>query len=351
MISFTSRRLARGGCAALATLAAAATLVACGGSDDGATQASGGGAQGKPLTDVSFRFDVTASGYVAPFVLAQKKGWYKEAGLNVEFGEGSGSGATIQLVNNGKDTFGWADFGTLMPLVEQGVKVKAISIIGQQSPVSVIARAGGPIKTIKDLEGHRLLLNPRGASAALFKAVVQAQHLDEGKIKLVNTSADVTNATLLARNRIDAFVGWETFELPAVKELKVDPLVLPFRDNGVDPMNVSILASQSTIEKDPDTARAFVSASLKGWDYAAQHVDEAISALTDAYPTVKETIAREQLSAQLKLLHTPNSEGKPIGWAAPEDVENTQQTLFDTKLLKSKRDVSEYYTDQFVDAG
>ena len=303
---------------------------------------------GTPVKDVSFRFDVTASGYVAPFVLAQSKGWYKDVGLNVKFGEGSGSGATIQLVANGKDTFGWADFGTLMSLAAQGAKVKAVAIIGQQSPVGVIARANGPVQTLKDLEGHRVLVNPRGASGPLFKAVVEAQKLDLSKINVVNTSADVTNATLLARNRIDAFVGWETFELPAVKELKIDPKVLPFRDNGVDPMNVSIIANDSTIGDDPDTVKAFVSASLKGWEYAKGHLDEAVDVLTKEYPNVKPSIARGQLEAQMNLLHTPASTGKPIGWAAAEDVAGTQQVLFDTKLLTKMEDPSMYYTDQFV---
>lgn len=339
-------RFARAG-VGIALLISATGLVACGG-DSEQSSTSGASEQAKPLKEVSFRFDVTASGYVAPFVLAKEKGWYEEAGLDVSFGEGSGSGATIQLVDNGKDTFGWADFGTLMTLVAQGVNVKAVSIVGQLSPVAVIARAGGPVKSIKDLEGRRLLLNPRGASAALFKAVVEAQQLDESKIDRVNTSADVTNATLLARNRIDAFVGWETFELPAVRELGVDPLVLPFRDAGVNPMNVAIMAGGKTIEEDPDTVRAFVQTSLKGWQYAAEHPDEAITALADEYPQVNADIAKQQLEAQMELLHTPASEGKPIGWAAAEDVERTQQTLLDTKLLTEKRDVADYYTDQFV---
>lgn len=334
----------RGAVCAVA-LALTAGLAACGGSDDG----GGAGAQGgDDLKEVSFRFDVTASGYVAPFVLAQKKGWYKQEGLTVKFGEGSGSNATIQLVANGKDTFGWADFGTLLPLVAQGADAKAVAIVGQQSPVGVITRADGPIHTLHDLEGRRLLLNPRGASASLFKAVVEAQHLDESKIDMVNTSADVTNATLLARNKVDAFVGWETFELPAVEELDIEPRVLPFRDAGVDPMNVSIIASNSTIEDDPDTVRGFVQASLKGWEYTIQHPKEAVDALIEDYPNVKESIATTQLETQFKLLHTPASKGKPIGWAAPSDVAATQQVLIDTKLLDAKKDPSTYYTDEFI---
>jgi NitT/TauT family transport system substrate-binding protein len=319
----------------------------CGGSEKSADAggAAGGGAQEK---EVSFRFDVTASGYVAPFLLADEKGWYRDAGLKVTFGEGSGSSATIQLVANGKDTFGWSDFGTMMGLVGEGAPVKAVAIVGQQSPVGIIGMADGPIQSPQDLEGHRLLVNPRGASGQLFKAVAEAQNLDVDKIQLVNTTADVSNATLLARKRVDAFVGWETFELPAVKELKIDPLVLPFRDFGVNPMNVSIVASNDTIANDPDTVKAFVTASMKAWEYTIDNPDEALDVLVARYPNIKRSIAAGQLAAQIPLLHTPRSEGKSVGWAATEDVAETQQVLLDTKLLTEKKDPADYYTSEFV---
>lgn len=316
----------------------------------GASAASPAKHQRSQLKDVSFRFDVTASGYDAPFVLAAKKGWYAARGLHVNFGEGSGSSSTVQLVANGQDTFGWVDFGTMATLVDQGAQVRAVSVIGQQSPVGVITLADSPIHTLKDLYGKRLLVNPRGASAPLLQATFTKQGLDESQVTIVNTSADVTNDQLLAQHRVDAFVGWQTFELPGLSEIGVAGRILPFRSFGVNVLNTCIIASNSTIANDRTTVRSFVQASLKGWAYAAKHPAEAVKALAAAYPNVNENIALGQLKAQVKLLHTANSKNKPIGWTSPRDVAATQQTLLDTKLIKTKRGIVNYFDDEFIPA-
>lgn len=299
------------------------------------------------LKEVSFRFDVTASGYDAPFVLAAVKGWYAKVGLHVNFGEGAGSGSTVQLVANGRDTFGWADFGTMSTLVDQGASVRAVAIIGQQSPVGIIVKSDSPIRTLSDLYGKRLLVNPRGASMPLLKATLNKAGLDISKIEVVNTSADVTNDQLLAQNRVDAFVGWQTFEFPGLGEVGVTGRMLPFRNFGVNVMNVSIVASNSTIANDRQTVKAFVTASMRGWAYAAKHPVEAVNQLVKHYPNVKQSVALGQLKAQLRLLHTRNSKGKPIGWVSPKDVTQTEQTLFDTGLIHTQRSIVNYFDDQF----
>jgi NitT/TauT family transport system substrate-binding protein len=316
----------------------------------GASAASPAKHQKGQLKEVSFRFDVTASGYDAPFLLAAKKGWYAAKGLHVNFGEGNGSSSTVQLVNNGQDTFGWADFGTMSILVDQGAQVRAVSVIGQQSPVGVITLADSPVHTLKDLYGKRLLVNPRGASAPLLRATFTKQGLDLSQVSIVNTSADVTNDQLLAQHRVDAFVGWQTFELPGLPEVGVVGRIMPFRTFGVNVLNVCIVAASSTIANDRTTVRSFVQASLKGWEYAAKHPAEAVKVLTDAYPNVKANVALGQLTAQVKLFHTANSKNKPIGWTSPKDVTATQQTLFDTGLIKTKRAVVNYFDDEFIPA-
>lgn len=316
----------------------------------GASAASPSSTTARALKDVSFRFDVTASGYDAPFLLAAKKGWYAARGLHVTFGEGSGSSSTVQLVANGNDTFGWVDFGTMATLVDQGAPVRAVSVIGQQSPVGIVTRADEPITSPKDLYGKRLLVNPRGASAPLLQATFNKLGLDESKVTIVNTSADVTNDELLAQHRIDAFVGWQTFELPGLTDIGVQGRVLPFRRYGVNVLNVCIIAANSTIANDRSTVRGFVQASLKAWAYAAKHPAEAVNVLVQQYPNVKASVALDQLKQQLKLLHTPNSKNKPIGWTSPRDVATTQQTLLDTGLIKTKRSIVNYFDDEFIPA-
>jgi NitT/TauT family transport system substrate-binding protein len=301
------------------------------------------------MKDVSFRFDVTASGYDAPFVLAKTKGWYKQAGFhNVSFGEGNGSGSTISLVATGKDTFGWADFGTMMISRQKGAHVKGVMMVGQDSPLSIVTLKGSGITKPKDLEGKTLLLNPNGASAPLFKAFLRKTGIDKSKITIRNNTSDLANSTLLAKKRVDAYVGWQDFEVPSTKALGATPQVMPFRKYGVNVINTSVVTSDKTLKNAPNTVDAFVSASLHGWNYSKKHPKEAIKDLKKAFPAVDTGIALGQLKGQLNLLHTEATMGKPIGWAAASDVADSQKTLRSVNLLKKKLPVSDYYTDKFI---
>src|SRR5919198_4104316 len=55
------------------------------------------------------RLDWLFQGPNGGFMVAQEKGYYREAGLNVEIGPGRGSGNTAQVVASKASQFGFAD--------------------------------------------------------------------------------------------------------------------------------------------------------------------------------------------------------------------------------------------------
>src|SRR3954447_9453928 len=57
-------------------------------------------------TDVTFRFSFLDLGYNAPFYLAEERGYYRDAGLNVTFQEGRGGDTTLKLIANGSTDIG-----------------------------------------------------------------------------------------------------------------------------------------------------------------------------------------------------------------------------------------------------
>ncbi|MBZ5723277.1 MAG: ABC transporter substrate-binding protein [Acidobacteriia bacterium] len=73
------------------------------------------------LAPVSLRMDWLPISYHAPFYLARAKGYYKANGIDLKIENGKGSGATIQLVANGVDTFGLADAAVVAKSVSQDI--------------------------------------------------------------------------------------------------------------------------------------------------------------------------------------------------------------------------------------
>ena len=76
---------------------------------------------------VTVRMDFLPAGTHAPFHLAVAKGWYREAGLDVEVQDGRGSINTIQLVGAGQADFGWVSLGPMAIAREQGMRLKAVA--------------------------------------------------------------------------------------------------------------------------------------------------------------------------------------------------------------------------------
>src|SRR5215472_15035751 len=62
-----------------------------------------------PKKDVSMRLDWLYQGPNSGFMVAKDKGYYDEAGLNVDLGPGRGSGSTAQIVASKAAMFGFAD--------------------------------------------------------------------------------------------------------------------------------------------------------------------------------------------------------------------------------------------------
>src|SRR5258708_19507804 len=104
------------------------------------------GAQAK-LRDVTLRLDWVFQGPNAGFMVAQDKGFYAEAGLNVDIGPGKGSGSTAQLVASKATQFGYSDGFVVGNSVSKGMSIRTVAGIYRPNPTAVIVLADSNIKT------------------------------------------------------------------------------------------------------------------------------------------------------------------------------------------------------------
>src|ERR1700751_2086945 len=107
---------------------------------------------------VTMRLDWLYQGPNAGFLVAQDKGFYEQAGLNVEIGPGRGSGSTAQLVASKATQFGFADGYVVGNAVSKGMNIKAVAGLYRRNPTAVVVLADSDIKTPKDLEGKTIAI-------------------------------------------------------------------------------------------------------------------------------------------------------------------------------------------------
>jgi len=96
-------------------------------------------------------------------MIAKDKGYYDEAGLNVDIGPGRGSGSTAQIVASKAAMFGFSDGYVVGNSVTKDMSIAMVAAVYRRNPTAVIVLADSDIKSLKDLEGRTIGI-PTGAT-------------------------------------------------------------------------------------------------------------------------------------------------------------------------------------------
>jgi NitT/TauT family transport system substrate-binding protein len=283
---------------ALAALLAGA-VAGCGGTSP--TPAGGSAAPG--TTKVTLTLNWVPYGEHAPFYYGLKKGYYTAEGIDLTIKAGTGSGATIQQVNQQNTTFGWADTPVLLTSVSKGMKVKSLGVFLQKGPSSIESLTDKNIKSPADLKGKKIGGTPGDALYATFPAWLKANGLAPTDVTIVNLDA-AGKIAALSEGRVDAIMGFFHDQGPTI-EGKTGKKVsyLLYADYGMNMLGTGIVANTDALAKNPELARKFVRATQKSWTEAAKDVKGAVDAMVElAENEPAQDILTKQLTLCLPLL-------------------------------------------------
>jgi len=298
---------------------------------------------------VVFRTDFKFNGYVAPFALALERGDYRNAGIDVEIGQGQGSTTTIQTVASGADTFGIADSAAAMlGISSQGIPVKVLSVYLQTNVSGLIhLPSSGWDGTIQGLKG-RPVVSSAGAgdltllSPALATAGLTTKDVD---LRLVDFNARVP-VFLQTQNAV--LTGFAAGDFLRVRSRAPDAQYVPYAKYGIIAYSTGLIATNQTISRKPELVRGFVEASAKGWAAAAADPKAAVRAALKLFPDLDEKMLFDGLTIVLESQqHTEATKGKPIGWTEEADWVAMAGVLEKYANLKPKP-ASTYYTNDFI---
>lgn len=304
-----------------------------------------------PLKKVTLRLDWLFQGPNSGFMIAREKGYYKEAGLDVEIGPGKGSGSTAQLVASKATQFGFADGYVVGNSVTKGLAIKNVGSIYRRNPNAIIVLDESDIKTLKDLEGRSIAITVGGAQFQQWPALAKGAGIDTSKIKVVNMAPSGI-APALIKGQVPAVAGYAQGYVPIIEARgKKKVRMFWFADHGVTAVSNGIIVHQDLLKSDPELVRAFVTPTIKGFLYGRQNPEEAISIVKQYSPTVNAAIAMRQMELSWKSWVTPNTRGKPLGWSSEKDWQGTIDTLKRYGGVTTALTTDQLYTNEFVPTG
>ncbi len=244
-------------------------------------------------TDVSMRISWLMNVQNAGYVMAVDKGYFKEAGINVEIAPGGPNINSTTMVASGQNTFGTNDVSALLFGKAEGMDLVAVAACFQKNPSGVLSLAEKGIKTPKDLEGKTLAYN-EGGPWTYTQAMLNKAGVDMSKVKTV---VAIGNEVLMNGN-VDAKTAFVVNEPIALEVQGYKTATLVPADYGVNAYAEVIFAKRDFVEKNHDLVKAYVAAVAKGWDYALKHQDEAVAAVMKLNPELNSEQQKRQLAMQ-----------------------------------------------------
>lgn len=264
------------------------------------------GSAPEKLTPVTFRFNYIATGVHVPYYVALEKGYYKEVGLDVTIGEGTGSGTTAKLVGMGNDMIGLSDMASIASAVTQGIPIKAICPILKITPWGVITLEENGINEPKDIEGKKIGVTLGDGPYKTFEAFVNANNIDINKVELVAMDGNAKPAALFNGSVHGILAGGDN-DLLQVRKLGGNAKIIAYGDYGAALPGICLISGNQLIKENPDLLRRFISATMKGFEDAHNDVEGGVDIMLKYVPTIDRDLCREGWLAHMNYLFTESS--------------------------------------------
>ncbi|WP_151670760.1 diguanylate cyclase domain-containing protein [Nitrincola schmidtii] len=229
------------------------------------------------LQEVKLQLKWTHAFQFAGYYAAVHQGYYQDVGLDVQIIEGNPAISVIDEVRSGRANFG---VSTSSLLLTQPIEdVVLLANIFQHSPLVFVTLDKGPFHTIHDFDESTIMLED-GSDELIAYLVKEGLSLEN--ITLVPHSFSIDD---LIQGEVDAMSSYLTFEIYKFNQADVDIKIFTPRSVGIDFYGDNLFTTRNMIESNPVVVEAFLEASLKGWTYALNNLDETIELILANYAT------------------------------------------------------------------
>lgn len=270
----------------------------------------------------------------AGYYMAKEKGFYKDAGFDVEIKKFSYETDLIGDVLSGKTTYGIGR-SSLVWHYAQGREISLLSAAFQSSPLTLIALESSKIKSIKDFASRNAMTTENAVEIASVYAMINAAKVDKNSITFKKHTFDLEE---LIDGRVDLYTGYVSNEPFTLKKRGIPYRLFSPKERGFDFYSDILFTSQEEARKNPVKVESFKKASIKGWEYAFRNIDEAVDIIYKKYnPTNKTKDALIFEANELKKL--AYTESVPLGSIKKSKIERIVDIYRVTGLVESDVDI------------
>nr|WP_300326706.1 ABC transporter substrate-binding protein [uncultured Anaerostipes sp.] len=300
------------------------------------------------LTKITFVLDWTPNTNHTGLYVAKEKGYFKDAGLDVDIVQPPEDGAEV-LVGSGKAQFGisFQDSMASALVGDDALPIEAVAAVLQHNTSGIISRKGEGMDRPKGMEGKKYATWDAPIEKATLKQVVEADGGDFDKVKMIpSTVTDEVSA--LKSKSVDAiwiFYGWAGIAAENAG-LKTDYFAFKDIDEVFDYYTPVIIGNSSWMKENPETAKKFLSAAKKGYEDAIKDPEGAAKILCDAAPELDKELVE---NSQKYMKDQYKAEVDQWGYIDPKRWNAFYDWLNDHDLVESKIPENTGFTNDYLE--
>ncbi len=270
----------------------------------------------------------------APLIVAQEKGYFKDAGLDVKLVAPADPNDPPKLVAAGKAELAVSYQPQLHVQVAEGLPLIRIGTLVSTPLNSLVVLRDGPIKKITDLKGKKVGFSVGGFEDALLSAMLNKHGLSLKDIELINVNFSLSPS--IVAGKVDAVIGaFRNFELNQMDIVDKPGRAFYPEEEGVPPYDELIIVANKAKAAAPAN-RKFMDALEQGMQYLVNHPNESWGLFIGAHKNLNDELNKRAWRDTL-----PRFSLRPAALDTKRYA-RFAEFLLKQRLIKNIRPVSEY---------
>ncbi|MEH6577324.1 MAG: ABC transporter substrate-binding protein [Amphritea sp.] len=215
----------------------------------------------------------------AGYYMAQQKGFFRDAGLDVTILEYTAEQDQVDVVINQHSEFA-VGRSTILAQRANGADIVALFAAFQNSPLMLLSKASSEITHPGELQGQRIMMTQDAERQVEVLAMLMQAGVTENDFIRQSHSFNVQS---LVDNSTDAMASYLSNEPFQLDQQGIEYSILHPRDFGFNMYSDILFTSARYLQEHPDEVKKFRQASIKGWIYAFNHIEETVDIIQQHY--------------------------------------------------------------------
>jgi ABC-type nitrate/sulfonate/bicarbonate transport system substrate-binding protein len=303
------------------------------------------------LTKVRFTLDFRITGQVAPFLLAQGKGYFRDEGLDVAIDVGAGSVASITRVASGAYDMGFGDISSLVEFNAATAGPPIVQAVYQyynRAPFTIIGRKDKGITDWKSLQGKRI-------GAAAVEATKRAWPMAARRVGLKpdafqwTTTDFASRDNVVVRGDVDGATYFHDSALSLFQRMKMEELtVLSYAEAGCSLYGNAVLASSTFMNTHPKAVAGFLRALNRGLQETLPNPAAAMTWVKQREPLLDERVEAERFKITAGYVLTADSRSHGLGDVRKLLIEQQVDEVTEVFGLKTRPSADAVFNGSFL---